>query len=118
METKWFSQPDASGVTRHRLFKRNTRMGAWGQTPYFIDTASARHQFTYGKKHGLYGSGMGELVASANVPYRIAACFGGFSKLSEAKKAAEHRLHADVGDSADLQAVSYTQALSTSQAVA
>jgi hypothetical protein len=45
---------------------------------------------------------MGELVTSANVPYRIAACFGGYSKLSEAKKAAEHRLRSDMEDSADL----------------
>lgn len=34
------------------------------------------------------------------------------------QKAAEHRLHADVGDSADLQAVSCASALSTSQSVA
>ena len=118
METKWFSQTQAHGGVRHQLFKRNTKMGAWGQTPYFVDCAPNIAHYTYGKKYGLYGSGMGELVASANVPYRIAACFGGFSKLSEAKKAAEHRLHADVVDSADLQTVSHTQTLSKSQAVA
>ena len=118
METKWFSQTEVNGNVRHRLYKRNTKMGAWGQTPYFVDSAASSAHYTYGKKHCLYGSGMGSLVASVNVPYRIAACFGGFSKLSEAKKAAEHRLHADVGDSADLQAVSYTKSLSTSQAVA
>lgn len=89
MEMKWFSQTDASGMIRHRLFKRNTKMGAWAQTPYFIDAALHSYQFTYGKKYGLFGSGMGELITSASVPYRIAACFGGFSKIKEAKQKAE-----------------------------
>jgi hypothetical protein len=102
METKWFSQAQAHGGVRYQLFKRNTKMGAWGQTPYFVDCAPSIAHYTCGKKYGLYGSGMGELVTSANVPYRIAACFGGYSKLSEAKKAAEHRLRSDMEDSADL----------------
>ena len=97
METKWFSEKQAHGGVRHRLYSRNTKLGAWGQSPYFIDTAPNIAHYTYGKKHGLYGSGMGELVASADMPYRIATCFGSFSKLSEAKKAAEQRLAADRG---------------------
>ena len=93
METKWFSQTEAHGGSRYRLFKRDTSFGAyiWCRTPYFIDTATKPAHYTYGKKYGLFGSGMGELV-HAIVPYRIAACFGGFSKLSEAKKSAEQKL--------------------------
>ncbi len=89
MEIKWFSQEDLSGTTRHRLFKRVTKFGAWGETPYFIDEAKYNHQKTMGKKYGLFGSGMGDVVLSAKVPYRIAACFGGFSKIKDAKTKAE-----------------------------
>ena len=96
METKWFSLTQTHGGVRHRLFKRNTKMGAWGQTSYFVDAAPNSAHFTMGKKYGLYGSGMGELVASANVPYRIAACFGGFSKLSEAKNVAQEMLAQEI----------------------
>ncbi len=92
MELKWFSQSQANGIIRYRLFKRNTKIGAWGETPYFIDAAKQSYQFTFGKKYGLYGSGMGELVSSATIPYRIAACFGGFSKIVEAKLTAEKML--------------------------
>lgn len=84
METKWFSEQQAHGGVRHRLYKRNTKLGAWGQTPYFVDAAPNRAHYTYGKKYGLYGSGMGEMIM-ADVPYRIAACFGGFMTLSVAK---------------------------------
>ena len=98
METKWFSEKQAHGGTRHYLYHRNTNFGAWGQSPYFVDTSPHIAHYTYGKKHGLYGSGMGELILSATVPYRIAACFGGFDKLSEAKKSAEQRLRIDVGE--------------------
>lgn len=110
METKWFSEKQAHGGVRHRLYKRNTKIEAWDQSPYFVDTAPNIAHYTCGKKHGLYGSGMGELIASANVPYRIAACFGGYDRLSEAKKAAEHRLKADGGDSVSVENQSNQQA--------
>jgi hypothetical protein len=95
MIKKWFSQKEANGGVRHRLYKRNTNHGAWGQSSYFIDAAPNSAHFTMGKKYGLYGSGMGAIV-DAVVPYRIAACFGGFSKLSEAKKEAEKLLTLEV----------------------
>lgn len=92
MEIKWFSQTQANGMIRHRMFKRNSPTGAWAETPYFIDQSKYTYQYTFGQKYGLFGSGMGELVASASVPYRIAACFGGYSRLSEAKFDAEKKL--------------------------
>lgn len=92
MELKWFSEIQAHGGTRYRLYKRNTSLGAWGQSDYFIDKAPNSAHYTMGRKYGLYGSGMGELVTSANIPYRIAACFGGFNKLSEAKMQAKKLL--------------------------
>lgn len=92
METKWFSQTQANGDVRHRLFKRNTKIGAWAETPFFVDAARYRYNYTCGERYGLYGSGMGELITRAKVPYHIAACFGGYNRLSDAKKKAEEML--------------------------
>jgi hypothetical protein len=92
MELKWFAEDQAHGGVRHRLYKRNTKMGAWGQTDYFVDASPNSAHNTMGEKYGLYGSGMGELVTMAHNPYRIAACFGGFKRLSLAKKQAEKLL--------------------------
>jgi hypothetical protein len=92
METKWFSEDQTNVGIRYYLYKRNTKLGAWGKTSYFIDAASNRAHYTYGEKYGLYGSGMGDLIDVSPFPYRIAACFGGFKKLSDAKKCAEKHL--------------------------
>ena len=92
MKTKWFSQKQGRGDTRHRLFFRNEKTSTWNETAYFIDAASAPYQFTNGKKYGLYGSGMGDKMSYANVPYRIAECFGGYNTLREAKETAEYYL--------------------------
>jgi hypothetical protein len=93
MEMKWFSQEESNGNIRHRLYSRDTKFGAWNQTPYFIDSAKHKSHYTYNKKHGLYGSGMGRFIQIAqNMGFRPAACFGGFDKLSDAKKLAESKL--------------------------
>lgn len=92
METKWFSEEQAHGGVRHRLYKRNTKLGAWGQTDYFVDASPNSAHNTMGEKYGLFGSGMGQLITNAHTPYRIAACFGGFKRLSIAKAEAEKKL--------------------------
>jgi len=89
MQLKWFSEQQAHGGTRHRLYKRNTKFSAFEQTPYFIDAAPNKAHYTNGCKYGLFGSGMGKLIEQADVPYRIAACFGGFTNLQPAKAKAE-----------------------------
>ena len=88
MELKWFSETQAHGGMRHYLYHRNTKLGAWRRTDYFIDAAPNSAHYTMGKKYGLYGSGMSEIV-NALVPYRIAACFGGFDKIAIAKMQAK-----------------------------
>ena len=85
----------AHGGKRYRLYKRNTPMGAWSQSPYFIDQAPHKGHYTFGMKYGLFGGGMGELITRADVPYRIAACFGGFATLQQAKAKAESMLEKD-----------------------
>ncbi len=92
MELKWFSEIQSHGGMRYRLYKRNTKLGSWGQTPYFIDKAPNIAHYTMGKKYGLFGSRMGDLISTAQASYRIAGCFGGFSKLSEAKNKAKELL--------------------------
>lgn len=92
MEMKWFSHEQAHGGVRHRLYERKNKFGAWKETPYFVDAAPNQAHYTYGEKYGLYGSGMGELIQNLASSYRIAACFGGFKTLTQAKKTAEQML--------------------------
>jgi hypothetical protein len=60
------------------------------ETPYFVDSANGvRAHRTYGDEHGLFGAGLGDLIASARIPYRIAACFGSGPKIALLKHRAE-----------------------------
>ena len=80
MELKWFEQKEYTGKRLHLYIKESSR---WVLTPWFIDSANKTAHFTYGKKYGLYGSGMDKSGC--------ARCFGGFSKLKEAKELAESK---------------------------
>lgn len=79
-ETKWFSQVLASGVVRQRLYVDGN------ETPFFIDTSDQRSHRTYGDRHGLYGSGMGDMTSAG---YRIAGCFGSARNIVPLKHRAE-----------------------------
>lgn len=94
-ELKWFSQTLANGQVRHQLFKRNSKLGAWAETPYFIHASAYKYQYysSQGKKYGLYSSGVvGDLVSTALIPFYIAKEMGGFSRLAMAKSEAERCL--------------------------
>lgn len=83
LRSKWFKFPMANGCIRHRLYINGS------ETPYFIDEAKLIGHRTYGHKFGLFGAGLGNEVRTARGSYRIAAVFGGFDRISEAKKRAE-----------------------------
>jgi hypothetical protein len=79
----WFTNHFACGTTRHRLYIDGL------ETPYFVDKASVRAHFTCGHPVGLFGSGLGEeKTRMGGETYRIAASFGGFDRISDAKKKA------------------------------
>ena len=80
-EFKWFEQKEYSGK-RYHLYEKTS--SGFVRTPWFIDRAEKGGDFTLGKRYGLYGSGMSK---SGN-----ALCFGGFSKLKEAKELAESKV--------------------------
>ena len=83
---RWFSQPQAHGGTRYRLYVCETGK-PWAETPYFIDKAPRRAHYTMGRRYGLFGAGMGDTIHLATEPYRIARTFGGFDTLRAAKEA-------------------------------
>lgn len=78
MELKWFEQKEYTGKRLHLYKKEASR---WVLTPWFIDCADRKAHYTNGKKYGVYGAGMAKSGC--------ASCFGGFSKLTEAKALAE-----------------------------
>lgn len=80
---KWYSEILACGTTRQFLFLDGQ------QTPFFIDSARYHAHRSLGQVHGLWGSGMGALIAEAKKPYRIAAPLGCGPKIEPLKHRAE-----------------------------
>jgi hypothetical protein len=83
---KWFGFTLSCGILRQRLFINGV------ETPFFVDTAPNSSHRTYGKKHGLFGAGMGEEIQRHDgSSYRIAATLASSNKIAGLKHNAEQQ---------------------------
>ncbi len=81
MKLEWWKHKMSCGTERFRLCDGDE------ETPFFVDKAHYHaHRSWPGMPISLHGAGMGELTSAG---YRIAATFGGYSKIKDAKAEGE-----------------------------